>query len=628
MNLTLASLFDGSGTAPLAASMCGITPVWASEIEPYPIRVTTKRFPNMKHYGSITDIDGAKVEPVDIICGGSPCQDLSVAGKQAGLDGGTRSHLFYEMVRIIKEMRKATDGKKPRYIVWENVPGAFSSNNGYDFMSVLQSFAEIAEADVHVPEPERKANKLVWRYAGEMVGRGWSIAWRTVDAQYWGVPQRRRRIYLVVDLDSECAGEILFERNSVSGNTEQSGEAGKETAADAHGSVNGENNVKCLNPWDSQTIRQYSVDGVAPNLNANTGGGQNRWGVCYPNVARTLTAEYDASPCIDRGQNICVYESKSALEENWSGSDVKNALRANASKSDHCVVYSIHDKATRYKGGGNTRKNDGAANGIGICDGNTMYTLDTACRHGIAYTADCRNAVLNHEISGTLQAKPNGGFSYNCINPVVYPGVGITSKENKSNPKPGDAAPTLDTDSRKYLVYANSVGALCARDYKGVSRQNVEENKVIAYDKQRLGVYEQNGVSSTLAARDYKDASDLVVEKTLCNYIVRRLTPLECSRLQGFPDCWELNLETPNPTEDDIAFWTEVFETHRKVVSPDVKPKTRKQIIKWLKDPYSDSASYKMWGNGMAFPNMLHVMKGISGMDCESKVRRTETEGE
>lgn len=512
MKLTLASLFDGSGTAPLAASMCGITPVWASEIEPYPIRVTTKRFPNMKHYGSITDIDGAKVDPVDIICGGSPCQDLSVAGKQAGLDGGTRSHLFYEMVRIIKEMRKATDGKKPRYIVWENVPGAFSSNNGYDFMSVLQSFAEIAEADVHVPEPERKANKLVWRYAGEMVGRGWSIAWRTVDAQYWGVPQRRRRIYLVVDLDSERAGEILFECKSLSGNTEPGGETRQGTAADAESSS---------------------------------------YADCYPRIARCLTAEYDSSPCIDRGQNICVYESKSALEENWDKSEVKNALRANASKSDHCVVYSCNSKQQ-------------------------------------------------------------------SISPVVYPGVGITSKENKSNPKPGDAAPTLDTDGRKYLVYANSgfgkyqEGMTTLKANGGDCGGGSENLCVNVFPDVTVPLMANSHPGSYSGQDAYNDMFPVFKENT--NYIVRRLTPLECSRLQGFPDCWELDLETPNPTQEDIAFWTEIFETHRKVVSPDVKPNTRNQIIKWLKNPYSDSASYKMWGNGMALPNMLFVISRIKEM--------------
>lgn len=540
MKLTLASLFDGSGTAPLAASMCGITPVWASEIEPYPIRVTTKRFPNMKHYGSITDIDGTKVDHVDIICGGSPCQDLSVAGKQAGLDGGTRSHLFYEMVRIIKEMRKATDGKNPRYIVWENVPGAFSSNNGYDFMSVLQSFAEIAEADVHVPEPERKANKLVWRYAGEMVGFGWSIAWRTVDAQYWGVPQRRRRIYLVVDLDSERAGEILFERKSLSGNTESCRETRKGTASDAESST---------------------------------------YAGCYPRIARCLTAEHDASPCIDRGQNICVYESKSALEENWSESEVKNALRANASKSDHCVV----ENASAFMGG------------------------QGAKARSIAYYDD--------GTTSTLKSSPSGG---NTVPDVCYclQGNGIDRSETAGCNGAGrkeDVSYTLNTIDRPAVAFA----------------------------MQGFGDYKKSDVASGLKARDYKDATDLVcgvdcrnmnespeLYQTLqakpngehslnfshavrVHYIVRRLTPLECSRLQGFPDCWELDLETPNPTEEDIAFWTEVFETHRKVVSPDVKPKTRNQIIKWLKDPYSDSASYKMWGNGMALPNMLFVVSRI-----------------
>lgn len=384
----------------------------------------------MKHYGSITDIDGAKLDPVDIICGGSPCQDLSVAGKRAGLDGGTRSHLFYEMVRIIKEMRKATDGKKPRYIVWENVPGAFSSNNGYDFMSVLQSFAEIAEADVHVPEPERKANKLVWRYAGEMVGSGWSIAWRTVDAQYWGVPQRRRRIYLVVDLDSERAGEILFERKSLSGNTEPGRETRKGTASDAYASAHTD---------------------------------------CYPSIARCLTAEHDASPCIDRGQNICVYD-----------------------------------------------------------------------------------------------ARGNGS---------------------------GDIVPTLTGD------HENSI-----TDYTAICVGNGQLNQISMTDKTHC--------------LDCMHDQQIILKREHAShgYIVRRLTPLECSRLQGFPDCWELDLETPELTEEDIAFWTEVFETHRKIVSPDVKPRTRNQIIKWLKDPCSDSASYKMWGNGMALPNMLFVISRIKEM--------------
>lgn len=609
MSLTLASLFDGSGTAPLAASMCGITPVWASEIEPYPIRVTTKRFPNMKHYGSITDIDGAKVDPVDIICGGSPCQDLSVAGKQAGLDGGTRSHLFYEMVRIIKEMRKATDGKKPRYIVWENVPGAFSSNNGYDFMSVLQSFAEIAETDVHVPEPERKANKLVWRYAGEMVGCGWSIAWRTVDAQYWGVPQRRRRIYLVVDLDSERAGEILFERKSLSGNTEPGGETRQGTAA-------------------------YAESGSYAD--------------CYPRIARCLTAEYDSSPCIDRGQNICVYESKSALEENWDKSQVKNALRANASKSDHCVVENasafMGDQGAKarsiaycYDGTSPTLKSSprGSNTVPDVCyclQGNVIdmadtarcngkgwkedvsYTLNTIDRPAVCYTADCQNAVLNTEISGTLQAKPNGGFSYNCINTVIYANSGFSKYEEGCTTLKASGG-DCGGGSEMLCVYdacGNGSGKI-APTLTGDHENRVTDYTAISVYPNITGALMANSHPGSYSGQDaYNDMFPVFKENT--NYIVRRLTPLECSRLQGFPDCWELYLETPSPTEEDIAFWTEVFETHRKVVSPDVKPKTRNQIIKWLKDPYSDSASYKMWGNGMALPNMLFVVSRIKEM--------------
>ena len=233
-HLKLGSLFDGSGTAPLAASMFGIEPVWASEIEPYPTKVTKARFPNMRHLGDITKIDGAAVKPVDIICGGSPCQDLSVAGKQAGLHDGQRSHLFFEMTRIIQEMRGATNGRYPRYIIWENVPGAFSSNKGRDFLAVLQAFAEIADPDIHVPEPKQKASGkgLAWKYAGYVAGDGWSIAWRTVDAQYWGVPQRRRRIYLVADFRGERADEILFECTGLSGHPEPSGTQREEAAAD------------------------------------------------------------------------------------------------------------------------------------------------------------------------------------------------------------------------------------------------------------------------------------------------------------------------------------------------------------------------------------------------------------
>jgi len=229
--MKLGSLFDGSGTAPLAATLCGIKPAWASEIEPYPIAVTKARLPRMKHLGSILDIKGGEIEPVDIICGGSPCQDLSVAGAQKGLVEGTRSNLFFEMIRVIREMREATHGRYPRFIIWENVPGAFSSNKGSDFLEVLTQFSRLADPNVYVPEPERKGDRLVWKYAGGIMGNGWSLAWRTMDSQYWGVPQRRRRLYLSVDLGSERAGEILFKRDSLCGNITESREAWERATA-------------------------------------------------------------------------------------------------------------------------------------------------------------------------------------------------------------------------------------------------------------------------------------------------------------------------------------------------------------------------------------------------------------
>ena len=150
------SLFDGSGTALLAATMCDMIPVWASEIEPYPIKVTSARFPGLVHLGDITKINGALIEPVDVICGGSPCQDLSIAGKQAGIYDGSRSHLFFEMIRVIKEMREATNGRYPTRVVWENVPNALSSNNGNDFYAVIESFSKIADPNVYVPQPKVK----------------------------------------------------------------------------------------------------------------------------------------------------------------------------------------------------------------------------------------------------------------------------------------------------------------------------------------------------------------------------------------------------------------------------------------------------------------------------------------
>ena len=248
--MKLGSLFDGSGGFPLAGALFGIEPVWASEIEPFPIRVTKARFPGMKHLGDVTKINGAEIEPVDIITFGSPCQDLSVAGKQAGIHDGERSNLFFQAIRIIKEMRqhdrdagRPDELLRPRFGCWENVPGAFSSNGGCDFQAVLQAFCEVCDPNASVPKP--KGGK--WSHAGTIVGNGYSIAWRLYDAQFFGVPQRRKRIYLIADFGSERAGEILFEQESVCWNPAESRKARENAARYVKGCPDGSDWFRWMN---------------------------------------------------------------------------------------------------------------------------------------------------------------------------------------------------------------------------------------------------------------------------------------------------------------------------------------------------------------------------------------------
>ena len=220
--MTMGSLFDGIGGFPLASIRNGITPLWASEIEKFPIRVTEIHFPDMIHVGDITKLNGAELPLVDIITGGSPCQDLSVAGARKGLQGD-RSGLFMEQIRITKEMRcadanrgRAIEDVQPRYFVWENVPGAFSSAQGEDFKAVLEETIRIVSGGVSIPRPEDGT----WKSAGCILGEQFSLAWRVLDTQYWpSTPQRRRRIYLVADFGGHSAPQILFKQDCLFGDT-------------------------------------------------------------------------------------------------------------------------------------------------------------------------------------------------------------------------------------------------------------------------------------------------------------------------------------------------------------------------------------------------------------------------
>ena len=396
--MKLGSLFDGSGGFPLAGSLCGIEPVWAAEVEPYPIAVTRSRFPHMKHLGDVTKVNGAGIEPVDIITFGSPCQDLSVAGKRAGLkhesngdDETTRSGLFMEAIRIIKEMRGATNGIYPRFAVWENVFGAFSSNGGEDFRIVLEEFTKIVEPSASMPAPEKGR----WAYADCYVGDGWSVAYRTFDAQYWGVPQRRRRIYLVADFGGGCAAEILFEREG---------------------------------------LRGYFETGRTP----------------------------------------------------WKG------VATDAERGAY--VY------------------DARGNG----DGRIVSTL----------TGDHENRITD--------------YTSVIVSPV-------------------------------YCLQGNGVDR---SDTAGCNGKGVKED--IRY--------------------------------------VRRLTPTECARLQGFPDAWGVPDHKDDFSDAEYSFWMNVRNTYAAINGKAVRKYTRQQMLAWYNKLHTDSAEYKMWGNGIALPCALYVMQGIQAV--------------
>ena len=591
--LTLGSLFDGSGGFPLGGLLSGITPVWASEIEPFPIRVTTKRLPFMKHYGDVSRMDGRKIEPVDIITFGSPCQDMSIAGRREGLDG-SRSSLFYEAARIVKEMRCSTDGRYPRYIVWENVPGAFSSNKGADFQSVLEEICSVKGYEIHTARPER------WPAAGEIVADDFSLAWRVFDAQYWGVPQRRKRIYLVADFAGGSAGKILFESEGVSGYTPQG-----------------------FRPWQGVAGAFAEGAGASGCVCLNDQGG-SRIDVTE-DVAATLRAEnHGHPPCVMGAAGFCTEHSAQARGIGY-GEETSPTLRAGTVPA---AVYENHSQDTRYIGPLETAPTVNATYGMG--GNNQPFVVETP--KTLKIRSGCEGGGKGALIQDNKSATLGCNNDQTLFVPKVY---GICSKDSNAmkseNPKSGfyeaetsrclDANGGNPTCNQGGMAVVALQGSMIGRaDKNGPQGSGVNEDVSFTLDVvdrhavaycMTTGTYTQTleEQSPTLMARDYKDPP--VVNETEPEYIVRRLTPTECARLQGFPDWWCAGLGTDEPTEDEIEFWTEVFEIHRSVMGTSSKPKSRNQIVKWLKNPHSDSAEYKMWGNGVALPNVYFVLSGI-----------------
>lgn len=539
------SLFDGSGGFPLAASLCGIEPVYAAEVEPYPIAVTKNRFPKMKHLGDVSKVKGGEIEPVDIITFGSPCQDMSIAGKRAGLkhadmgdDETTRSGLFLEAIRIIKEMREATNGVYPRYAIWENVPGAFSSNRGEDFRTVLEEFIRVKEKDAVMPAVPQAG----WPYADCYSGNGWSLAYRVFDAQYWGVPQRRRRIYLVADFRGQRAGEILLKPEGLRRNSAQSGTHGQETARCAKNSVG-----TAIGGVDR--YNQSFLPGLAQTLRASGGGD------CTPTVLAPVAVYCHQGNGIDRAGKCLTAYSFDSLSSN-----------SMKSKNPHSGCRAVEIAKTLDTGYPDPSKNQGGiaivekiilddqgGQQISVCTDGKSPTLRAEAHGNAPYVINKKTLVYDTRGNGAGETVPTITGDHNnritnytalCCEAVVYDGANITSPLNKTNPQAGDPCHTISTDSR--------------------------------------------------------------------NYIVRRLTPTECARLQGFPDWWGEIPKKDNLTDDEYTFWLNVRNTYAKINNKTTKEYSKEQMLSWYNKLHSDSSEYKMWGNGIALPNALYVMQGIA----------------
>ena len=561
--MTLGSLFDGIGGFPLAAVHCGGVPVWASEIEPFPMRVTKLRFPDMIHVGDITKLDGAKLPPVDVICGGSPCQDLSVAGLRKGL-AGERSGLFMDQVRIVKEMRAEDERRgvsddfiRPRYLVWENVPGAFSSANGEDFRAVIEEIVHIKDSTCHVPRPDTGR----WESAGAAIlGDQFSLAWRVLDAQYWGVAQRRRRIFLVADFGGLTAPKILFEQERLLRDPAEGQDQGKGVTAAAGNSS--------ADSGGSRVAEEKQVDIFAFHIN------QREETINLNGISGALMATTNMQMQTFVAEGMRKFESAEKKEEclclNDQGGermdvsvDITATLRAGMSGHPPLVM------GIQQGSAGTEEIPDPALTEEAETGGNNQQILFE--NHGIdaRYTGP-------HEVAPTMSARYGTG---------------------------GNNVPLVSDMPESYCIAGNIIdrevqnggnGLGCQPD---ISYTLTSADRHAVFSRQRSDEFLQNRVTATQSARQHKDATDLVCEpyqntvgtigytdhKGINNQyvsedkcivenrkLIRRLTPLECERLQGFPD-----------------HWTDIPGA-------------------------SDSARYKALGNSVAIPCVDFVLRGIA----------------
>lgn len=527
----------------------------------------------MVHLGDITKMSGYTIPPVDVITFGSPCQDLSIAGKRAGM-AGERSGLFSEAVRIIREMRYATFGAYPKYAVWENVSGAFSSNKGEDFHAVLQSLCRVIDPDAVIPRPTDARGGIKWPRAGAILADHYSLAWRTMDAQHWGVPQRRLRISLVLDLTGGRAGEILFEPESLRGHF-------------APGITPGQAAPVVIGGCTEDANRAFTL-----KIRSGCEGG-GKGALVQIEKSATLSTLQDQTLFVAEPPKAYSFDSLASNSMKSSNPhsgcrEVEIAKTLDTSPPDPAKNQggiAIVEPTFCIQGNTIDRADTAGANGTGVKE-DVCYTLNTIDRPAVAFALDCRNMTANEELSATLQAKDNGGQSLNYINPVAEPliydargnGDGITSPTMT-----GDHNSRV-TDYTAITLQGDTVaGALLARDYKGPGRAD-SLGRVIA---QPIGADLYNGTLTgdkavtltTATGQGGANTGPSVIEKII-RWIVRRLTPTECERLQGYPDGWT-----------DLGEWI------------DSKGKTHKD---------ADTPRYKALGNSIALPQWYYVLGGIA----------------
>lgn len=578
----------------------------------------------MKHLGDITKIHGDQIEPVDCITFGSPCQDLSIAGRRAGL-AGERSGLFIEAVRIIKEMRSSTNGLYPTFAVWENVPGAFSSNGGEDFRAVLEELARIEQPDVSIPRPSGRGGR--WSKAGAIAGNGWSLAWRQLDAQYWGVPQRRKRIALVVDFAGQRAGEILFERTSLSRHPDSRIPAWKEIAgltancpAGNDGVVGagrgrkGDGNADCRrtetdktgeagrSEREERTDKRESREAAAYSLKIRSGcAGGGKGALVQTEKVGTLSTLQDQTifQLVQAGEIIPI---NTQIATRHISMGEKTGLGVGKNGDPSFTLQARHEHGVCYCIAGNIvdRADTAVANGLGAKE-EVGYTLNTIDRHAVAYS-------INPLSSNSMKsANPYSGFNETGVsktldcsdaNPtknqgglaIVQP---IPIQDKTGTLSPGahagsyngqDAYNDMLVRCRVFDARGNGNGKIVPTitgdhesritDYTAIVTE--PEDCLTPWDNQARRIYSENGTFPALAAREKAGQNQQsVLTETEIRWIVRRLTPTECERLQGYPDGWT-----------DIGEWV------------DTKGKKHKP---------TDSPRYKALGNSIALPQWFWI---------------------